>query len=191
MAGLPGPKKRGTLSLEETLARRRSVRSFARRALDREQIAQLLWAAQGVTEGRLRTAPSAGALYPLEVYLVTSDGIYHYRPLSHELERLAEGDFLPQLSRAALGQECVREAPVSVVIAAVHQRVERRYGERAALYIWIEAGHVAQNIHLQAVAMGLGSVPVGAFDDRQVHRVLSLPEDQMPLYVIPVGYTAE
>ncbi len=191
MAGLPGPKKRGTLSLEEALAIRRSERSFARRTLDREQIAQLLWAAQGVTEGRLRTAPSAGALYPLEVYLVTGEGIYHYLPQSHELERIAEGDFLPQLSKAALGQEYVREAPVSVVIAAVYQRAERRYGERAARYVWIEAGHVAQNVHLQAVAMGLGSVPVGAFDDRQVHKVLSLPQNQMPLYIIPVGYTAE
>ncbi len=191
MAGLPGPKKRGTLSLEEALARRRSERSFARRTLDREQIAQLLWAAQGVTEGRLRTAPSAGALYPLEVYLVTGDGIYHYLPQSHELERIAEGDFLPQLSRAALGQEYVREAPVSVVIAAVYQRAEGRYGERAARYVCIEAGHVAQNVHLQAVAMGLASVPVGAFDDRQVHRVLSLPQNQMPLYIIPVGYAAE
>ncbi len=191
MAGLPGPKKRGTLSLEEALARRRSERSFARRTLDREQIAQLLWAAQGVTEGRLRTAPSAGALYPLEVYLVTGDGIYHYLPQSHELEHIAEGDFLPQLSRAALGQEYVREAPVSVVIAAVYQRAEGRYGERAARYVCIEAGHVAQNVHLQAVAMGLASVPVGAFDDRQVHRVLSLPQNQMPLYIIPVGYAAE
>ncbi len=191
MAVLPGPKKRGALSLEEALARRRSERSFVRRTLDREQISQLLWAAQGVTEGRLRTAPSAGALYPLEVYLVTGEGIYHYLPQSHELEPIAEGDLLPQLSKAALGQECVREAPVSVVIAAVYQRAERRYGERAARYVWIEAGHVAQNVHLQAVAMGLGSVPVGAFDDRQVHRVLSLPESQMPLYIIPVGYAAE
>jgi len=191
LAVLPGPKKRGALSLEEALARRRSERSFVRRTLDREQISQLLWAAQGVTEGRLRTAPSAGALYPLEVYLVTGEGIYHYLPQSHELEPIAEGDLLPQLSKAALGQECVREAPVSVVIAAVYQRAERRYGERAARYVWIEAGHVAQNVHLQAVAMGLGSVPVGAFDDRQVHRVLSLPESQMPLYIIPVGYAAE
>lgn len=191
MAVLPGPRKRGTLSLEETLVRRRSERGFASTPLDREQIAQLLWAAQGVTEGRLRTAPSAGALYPLEIYLVTGEGVYHYLPQSHELERIAEGDFLSQLSKAALGQEYVREAPISVVIAAVYQRAERRYGERAARYVWIEAGHVAQNIHLQAVAMGLGSVPVGAFDDRQVHRVLSLPENQMPLYIIPVGYAAE
>jgi SagB-type dehydrogenase family enzyme len=170
---------------------RRSERSFVRRTLDREQISQLLWAAQGVTRRGLRTAPSAGALYPLEIYLVTSEGIHHYLPQSHELERIVEGEILSQLARAALDQGCVGEAPVSIVIAAVYQRTERRYGERAARYVWIEAGHVAQNIHLQAVAMGLGSVPIGAFDDRQVHRVLSLPEDQLPLYIIPVGYTAE
>jgi SagB-type dehydrogenase family enzyme len=191
LARLPGPKKQGSVSVEEVLARRRSERSFARRALDREQISQLLWAAQGATQGRLRTAPSAGALYPLEIYLVTSEGIHHYLPQSHELERISDGDILSQLARAALDQGYVREAPVSVVIAAVYQRTERRYGERAARYVWMEAGHVAQNIHLQAVAMGLGSVPVGAFDDRQVHRVMSLPEDQMPLYIIPVGYAAE
>jgi SagB-type dehydrogenase family enzyme len=191
LARLPEPKKQGSVSLEEALAGRRSERSFVRRTLDREQISQLLWAAQGVTRRGLRTAPSAGALYPLEVYLVSGEGIYRHLPRSHELERIAEGDILPQLARAALDQGCIREAPVSIVIAAVYQRTERRYGDRAARYVWIEAGHVAQNIHLQAVAMGLGSVPVGAFDDRQVHRVLSLPEDQMPLYIIPVGYTAE
>lgn len=173
------------------MASRRSERRFLRRTLDREQISQLLWAAQGATRRGLRTAPSAGALYPLEIYLVTSEGIHHYLPQSHELERIVEGEILSQLARAALDQGFVGEAPANIVIAAVYQRTERRYGDRAPRYVWIEAGHVAQNIHLQAVAMGLGSVPVGAFDDRQVHRVLSLPEDQMPLYIIPVGYATE
>lgn len=173
------------------MASRRSERRFLRRTLDREQISQLLWAAQGATRRGLRTAPSAGAVYPLEIYLVTSEGIHHYLPQSHELERFVEGEILSQLARAALDQGFVGEAPANIVIAAVYQRTERRYGDRAPRYVWIEAGHVAQNIHLQAVAMGLGSVPVGAFDDRQVHRVLSLPEDQMPLYIIPVGYATE
>ena len=102
-----------------------------------------------------------------------------------------EGVTLSQLTGAALDQGCVGEAPADIVVAAVYQRTGRRYGDRAPRYVWIEAGHVAQNIHLQAVAMGLGSVPVGAFDDRRVHRILSLPEDQMPLYIIRVGYPAE
>lgn len=170
---------------------RRSKRSFVGRALSQEQISQLLWAAQGTTHRGFRTAPSAGALYPLEIYLAASEGVHHYLPQSHELERTLEGDVLAQLSRAALDQECIREAPVSIVIAAVCQRTEKRYGERAARYVCIEVGHVAQNVHLQAVAMGLGSVPIGAFDDRQVQRVLSLSDDQMPLYVIPVGYTRQ
>lgn len=154
-------------------------------------MSQLLWAAQGRTHAAYRTAPSAGALYPLEIYLATSEGVYHYLPQSHELERTLEGDVLARLSGAALDQECIREAPISIIIAAVCQRMEGRYGERAARYVFMEVGHVAQNVHLQAVAIGLGSVPIGAFNDKQVHRVLSLPEGQMPIYIIPVGYVAQ
>ena len=186
---LPRPKKKGTISLEETLDRRRSKRQFLSKRLSQEQISQLLWAAQGTIQKGYRTAPSAGGLYPLEIYLVEREGVQHYVPQSHELERTVDGDVRPQLARAALDQGCILEAPVCIVIATEYQRVERRYDERAARYVCIEVGHVAQNIHLQAVAMGLGSVPIGAFDDDQVHKVLSLPEDQKPLYIIPVGYS--
>jgi len=127
----------------------------------------------------------------LEVYLVTKEGVYHYVPESHELERTLEGDVRSQLCRAALHQEFIEEAPVNLVIAAVYQRMEWRYRERAARYVHIEVGHAAQNIHLQAVALGLGSVPIGAFHDEQVQKVLSLPKNEQPLYIIPVGYPAE
>ena len=187
---LPEPRTKGEVSLEETLERRRSKRCFTPGDLTWEQISQLLWAGQGVTGNRygFRTAPSAGALYPLEFYLLTKDGLYYYLPQRHELEQTLRGDLRPQLCRAALGQESIEEASVSIVIAAIYQRAEWRYRERAARYVHIEVGHAAQNIHLQAVALGLGSVPIGAFDDEQVKKVLSLPKNHQPLYIIPVGY---
>ena len=191
---LPKPRTKGEVSLEETLEKRRSKRSFTPKELGWEQISQLLWAGQGVagkTYYGFRTAPSAGALYPLEIYLVIKEGVYNYKPETHELERTIESDLRGQLSRAALGEEAIEEAPVDIVIAAVYRRMEWRYRERAVRYVHIEVGHIAQNIHLQAVALGLGSVPIGAFRDEQVQRVLSLPKDQQPLYIIPVGYPIE
>jgi len=130
-------------------------------------------------------------LYPLEVYVVTKEGVYHYVPQNHELEETLHGDVLPQLCQAAGDQEFLREAPVNIVIAADDRGMEGRYGERASRYVCIEVGHAAQNIHLQAAALGLGSAPIGAFDDDQVHAVLKLPDEQWPLYIIPVGYPAE
>ena len=190
---LPPPKTKGEVSLEETLEKRRSIRSFTSQTLTWEQISQLLWAAQGITETRygLRTAPSAGGTYPLETYLVVKEGVYHYNPQKHEVERITETDVRPKLCRAALGQEWVEEAPVNIVIAAIYRRTQRRYGQRGTRYVHIEVGHAAQNIHLQAVALGLDSVPVGAFYDEEVSRVLSLPKDHQPLYIISIGYSAE
>jgi SagB-type dehydrogenase family enzyme len=177
------------MSVEEALARRRSVRSFAARDLTEEQISQLAWAAQGVTEPRmgLRTAPSAGALYPLEIYLVKKDGVFHYIPEGHELAQISSADVRGRLAEAALGQSSVREAPLDIVIAAVYERTSSKYGSRAERYVHIEAGHAAQNLHLQAVALGLASVPVGAFDDNAVSKTLGLPPEERPLYIIPVG----
>jgi SagB-type dehydrogenase family enzyme len=188
---LPPPKKKGTLSLEETLERRRSKRSYLSRRLSPEQMSQILWAAQGVMHRGMRTAPSAGGLYPLEIYLVTKEGIHHYVPQNHELVETLHDNVVPQLCQAAAGQDFIREAPVNIIIAADKRGTEGRYGRRAERYVFMEAGHVAQNIHLQAVAIGLGSVPVGAFDDERVHTVLQLPEEQWPLYIIPVGYPAQ
>jgi len=187
---LPAPATVGKMSVEEALAKRRSVRRFAAKDLTIEQIGQLAWAAQGITEPSrgLRTAPSAGATYPLELYLVKADGVFHYLPRGHKVEQQSSQDRRADLADAAHGQGSVKGAPVSFVFAAVYERTRARYGDRAERYVHMEVGHAAENIHLQAVALGLASVPVGAFDDEAVAKVLSLPADQAPLYIIPVGY---
>lgn len=191
MAGnpLPTPRLKGRLTLEECLARRRSQRAFTAQDVSVTQVSQLLWAAQGTTspEG-LRTAPSAGGCYPLELYVVRKEGIFRYRPQAHALAQIAVGDHRADLQRAALDQTCVGQAPCVFVLAAEMARTARRYGpQRAPRYVWMEAGHAAQNLLLQATALGLGAVPVGAFDDEAVRRVVGLPELQIPLYLIPVG----
>lgn len=187
---LPAPQLEGRLSLEQTLRERRSVRSFQRTPLSPAEIGQLLWATQGVTNPRgYRTAPSAGALYPLEVYIVDRQGVYHYLPKEHSLETVVQGDRKRALFDAALRQEAVLEAPLVIVIAADYRRTEGKYGEgRTPRYVHLEAGHAAQNALLQAVSLDLGAVPVGAFHDRQVQAVLGLPVNQQPLYLIPVGH---
>lgn len=185
---LPAPKTRGSMSLEEALAKRRSVREYAGRTLTWEEISQLLWAAQGVTsEQGFRTAPSAGALYPLEMYVVLPQGVYHYTPATHTVTRTVAGDQRRPLGDAAVRQEAVYQAPAVFVIAAVYQRTAIKYGERAERYVKLEAGHAAQNVLLQATALGLGAVPIGAFYDEQVQSVLGLPQEHEPLYLIPVG----
>jgi SagB-type dehydrogenase family enzyme len=186
---LTPPVTKGTKSLEEVLATRRSVRRFKTAPLTVEQIGQLCWAAQGITDRQrgFRTAPSAGALYPLELYVATAEGVDRYVPADHRLQRHQDGDTRPALRGAALGQPWVEQAPAVFVITAAVHRLERKYGERSARYAHIEAGHVGQNLLLQAVALGLGAVPVGAYNDEQVAQALQLPADQTPLYLIPVG----
>jgi SagB-type dehydrogenase family enzyme len=186
---LPPPRERSQISLEEALSKRRSIRAFDSAALALEEIGQLLWAAQGVTQkndGR-RTAPSAGALYPLEMYVSLESGVYHYLPRSHEIVRIRETDVHKEIWRAALRQESVREAPAVFVIAGVFERTTWKYGERGRQYVYLEAGHAAQNLLLQATALGLGAVPVGAFLDEQVEKFLKLPANQRALYLLPVG----
>ena len=189
---LPQPDATGGGSLAEALARRRSVREYQPLPLDMADISQLLWAAQGVTSNTgQRTAPSAGGLYPLELYGITEGGRYHYDPNGHQLDVLGEDDVRRELSRAALSQEAVEEAAAVFVVAAVYSRTEQKYGERAERYVKLEAGHVAQNLLLQAASLGLGAVPIGAFHDDEVREVLDLPSDHQPLYLIPVGHPAE
>lgn len=189
---LPSPTLKGEISLEETLALRRSVRSFTTEALTMAEIGQLLWAAQGVTrDWGGRTAPSAGALYPLEVYAATADGLYHYVPQGHKLLVESTADLRPALWSAGLKQDAIRQAPAVFVIAAVYARTEVKYGARAERYVHLEAGHAAQNLLLQAVALELGGVPIGAFYDDQVQAALSLPSDHAPLYLIPIGHPQE
>ncbi len=187
--GLPQPVMKGKLSLEEALARRASVRDFTSKTLDLQETSQLLWAAQGVTRSwGGRTTPSAGALYPLEVYWVTAEGLFQYLPARHQMLRLSDRNLLKDLCQAALGQACVHEAPAVMVMAAVLERTSRKYGQRTERYVAMEAGHAAQNVLLQATALGLGAVPVGAFHDERVQKVLGLPDSHRPLYLIPVGH---
>ncbi len=188
---LPPPDLTGETPLEETLTSRRSIRQYSRQPLAMEDISQLLWATQGVTsDAGQRTAPSAGGLYPLEVYLVTPSGWYHYDPEQHRLEVMGADDRRASLSVAALSQSAVADAAGVFVIAAVYARTEGKYGRRAERYVHLEAGHAAQNLLLQAVALDLGAVPIGAFDDAAVREVLGSPEDHAPLYLIPVGHPA-
>lgn len=189
---LPEPRTEGDLSVEEAIALRRSVRAFTGEALTLEELSQLLWAAQGVTATwGGRTAPSAGALYPLEVYAATPDGLLHYLPEGHRARTAATADLRAELSEAAGGQAAVADAAVVLVITAVPARTGARYGERAERYVQLEAGHVAQNVLLEAVALGLGGVPIGAFSDEDVGRVLALASGEVPMYLLPVGHPAE
>jgi SagB-type dehydrogenase family enzyme len=191
---LPEPRYESDISLEQSLLERRSTRNYSGDSLTLDEVSQLLWAAQGVTDmSGYRTAPSAGALYPLEIYIIVGDvvdlpaGIYHYLPENHELQLLAGGDARVALAEAVLSQSWVRDGAISMVITAVYERTTVKYGERGIRYVHIEVGHAAQNICLQATAMGLGLVTVGAFDDDAVAELLDLPDDENPLYVIPVG----
>ena len=192
---LPEPRLRGPLSVEEALARRRSVREYADAPLTVDQLSQLLWAAQGITELRygLRTAPSAGALYPLEVYVAIEyvdglgTGVYRYAPRQHGLELVIDRSARRQLCRDALSQSAVADAPATLAFAAVFARTTRKYGERGRRYVYMEVGHAAENIYLQAAALGLGTVVIGAFDDGSVKRTLGMRGDEEPLYLMPVG----
>ena len=186
---LPTPRQTSAISVEEAIERRRSVRDFSNAPLSDSEHGQLLWAAQGITHRMrgLRAAPSAGALYPLELYLTTRAGVLHYEPRAHALRRTSSTDVRDLLFHAALRQEAVRDAPSVVVVAAVYERTARKYGERAGRYVHMEAGHAAQNLLLQAVALGLVAVPIGAFDDEAVARALAVPSTHQPLYLIPVG----
>jgi SagB-type dehydrogenase family enzyme len=191
---LPEPRNSGGISVEEALLERRSIRNYKNEALTLAEISQLLWAAQGITHpGGYRTAPSAGALYPLEVYVVAVNveglqaGIYKYRPQGHELKKVAEGDVRAELCAAALDQECIEDGAAVLVFAAVYERTTGKYGERGVRYVHMEVGHAAQNVYLQAVSQGLGTVVVGAFDDGGVEKLLQMQDDERALCIMPVG----
>jgi len=195
---LPAPDYRGDVSVEAAIHGRRSIRDFRNTPLSLQEIAQILWAAQGITEPGtgLRSAPSAGAMYPLETYLMAGSvtdlapGLYQYQPQQHTLLKHHEGDLRADLSRAALGQPFIKQAPVSIVLSAVFERTTSRYGDRGMRYVHMDVGHSGENIYLQCVALGLGTVVVGAFRDAEVHRALELPESVQPLYIMPIGHPA-
>jgi SagB-type dehydrogenase family enzyme len=187
---LPKPKENGLISIEETLYQRRSVRDFKKSSFSLEEVSQFLWAGTGKNLYR-RTAPSAGATYPLEIYLVVGEveglepGVYHYSISKHHLERVIDGDVRKSLSRAALEQRMIERAPISVIITGDYHRTTGHYGQRGIRYVHMEVGHVGQNISLQAVALNMGTVMIGAFDDQRVKEILRIEEE--PLYIIPVG----
>lgn len=194
---LPPPALRGSISLEEAIARRKSIRDFTAEPLTQAQLSQILWATQGLTDkGRGRRAiPSAGATYPLEILVACgkncveriAEGLYRYHTGDHSLALHYKGDVRPDLARAALNQEFIYEAPVDIIICAIYERTTTRYGNRGERYIQMEVGHAGQNIYLQAATLGLGTVAVGAFRDEQVREALRLDKQYRPLYIMPVG----
>lgn len=198
---LPSPSQKGSVSLEEAITQRRSIRDFTPQPISQWQLSQMLWAAQGITDSswKSRAIPSAGATYPLEVFVVCgnngvegiSGGVYHYNIDSHSLTLHHKGDIRLVLAGAALNEESIYEAPVDIVICAVYERTLRRYGTRGERYVHMEVGHAGQNIYLQATALGLATVAVGAFHDEQVRQVLRLDKQYRPLYIMPLGKTCQ
>jgi len=200
---LPPPVLDGSVSVEQCLAQRRSVREYADSPLTLAEVSQLLWAAYGVTlpvpgvpqlRGGLRTAPSAGALYPLELSVAAGNvtglapGVYRYRPETHDLVLVAPGDKRPALFLAASSQTCVRDAPASIVYSAVFSRNTGKYGDRGRQrYVCMDLGHSAENVYLQCGALGLGTCAIGAFDDDSLKLVVRMPKEEEPLYIMPVG----
>ena len=192
---LPDPKYDSETSVEEALLKRRSVRRYSGEPATLFEVSQLLWAAQGITDQTkgFRTAPSAGALYPLEVYIVAGnvngiqDGVYKYEIKEHKLRRILAGDKRRELCDAALDQSSVKDAAAVIVLSAVYERTTAKYGEKGVKYANMEAGHAAQNVYLQSASLNLGTVVVGAFDSEEVKNILNMPEEESPLYLMPVG----
>jgi len=190
---LTDPNQKGDMSLEEALAKRRSVRQFSSQPLKRSQISQLAWAGQGITEPQrgLRTAPSAGATYPIELIFVTPEGLFVYHPTDHSLMQIGNQDIRNDLAVAASGQESIAGAGCNIIVAGSIRKLTKQYKEKARTYMHMEAGHIAQNIQLQAVSLGLGSVTVGGFNTKEIRKASSLTRTLEPLYIICVGYPAE
>lgn len=195
---LPSPSTEGAVSVEQAIKNRRTVRAFGSSAMEPGQVSQLLWAAQGITadRGALRAAPSAGALYPLDVYVVVGNncvngieaGVYRYLSGKHRLSAVSGGDVRDLVARASLSQKWMARAPVSLVITAEYRRITAKYGNRGVRYAMIEAGHIGQNVFLQAESLGLKAGIVGAFDDAGLNRALGIPLSHEPLVVMPIGY---
>ncbi|MGB9852916.1 MAG: SagB/ThcOx family dehydrogenase [Candidatus Kapaibacteriota bacterium] len=192
---LPKANYEGRTSLEKVIATRRSVRNFKDEGITLSNIAQLLWAAQGVTDkiNRFRTAPSAGALYPLEVFVAVrkadglGPGVYKYLPDGHKLVKIKDGDVSKAIMKEALWQEWVEKSAIIIVYSAVFGRTTWKYGERGIQYVYMEVGHSAQNVCLQAVSLGLATTTIGAFNDAGIKSVIGMKENETPLYILPVG----
>ncbi|MBW9222634.1 SagB/ThcOx family dehydrogenase [Methanothermococcus sp. SCGC AD-155-C09] len=192
---LPEPRYDSETSIEEALLKRRSIRTYKNESLTIAEVSQLLWASQGITDLEMgfRTAPSAGALYPLELYVVIGNvqgipkGVYKYNPYKHELVKVKDGDVRVELAVASLGQTWVRDGAIVIVFSAIYERTTEKYGDRGIRYVHMEVGHAAQNVYLQAVSLNLGTVVVGAFRDDSVREILNMSDKEHPLYIMPVG----
>lgn len=195
---LPPPITEGTVSVEQAIKQRRTVRKFRSRPLDLNQLSQLLWATHGITgkKGFKRAAPSAGALYPIDLYAVAGQesvaqigaGVYHYEPKGHQLNPVATSDLRNAVARAALSQMWIARAPLNFILTAEYHRVAVKYKERGVRYAMIEAGHMGQNLFLQAEALGLKAGIVGAFHDENLIQAIRIPFSHKPLLIMPVGY---
>jgi len=192
---LPDVRFDSEKSVEEALNNRRTVRNFTDEEVTLADVGQLLWSAQGITDlsSGFRTAPSAGGKFPLEVYLVAgkvknlAPAVYHYNPKIHQLEKVVDGDKRAEVSVAGVNQKWIAESAVNIVFAGVFERTRSKYGERAEQYVYIEVGHAAQNIYLQAESLGLGVGVIGAFDDSELKRIMGMKEEEAPLYIITAG----
>ncbi|MHC4617652.1 MAG: SagB/ThcOx family dehydrogenase [Planctomycetota bacterium] len=189
---LPEPKLTGSLTLEEALAKRRSVLEFMPQNLSLGQLGQLAWAGQGITDPQtgLRTVPSAGAAYPITLYIATRNGLFLYNPTLHTLEQTSDLDVRPMLAMAAMEQNAVAQAPCDIIITGSTRKLAAGYRKQAKRYMLLEAGPVAQNIQLQAVSLGLGAAPVTAFNVRDVGKICRLPKELEPIYIVCAGYPA-
>jgi SagB-type dehydrogenase family enzyme len=193
---LPEPKFKSSISIEEAINKRRSIRKFDDSPLEINEISQLLWAAQGIntSDGR-RTVPSAGATYPLEIYLASrkinglDKGLYKYNPQSHSLIPIKYGDIASDIANSTLQKNIIYSATAIFIITADFERTTSVYGSRGNIYVYFEVGHAAQNLSLQAVGLKIGSVMIGAFDEKELKRLLGLPINETPLYIIPCGKT--
>jgi len=189
MIKLPEPKFKGEFTLEEVLKKRRTCREFVKdKKLTLEQISQLLWATYGITEKRysLKTAPSAGARYPLDIYVAKEDGVFKYIPEEHSLIEISKEDIREKIAIASYNQDFIADAPCVFIFYAIYERTTSRYGERGIRYVHFDLGHAAQNLLLQAEAISLGACPVGAFNDSEIKKILKVEGE--PLYIVPVGY---
>ncbi len=191
---LPSPVKEGGISVEEALSRRRSIRDYSDKELTTEEISQILWSAQGITDlSGKRTTPSAGALYPLEVYIFirkgegVKGGLYKYNPEGHKLSIVSNEDISENLAKAALNQSFIKEASAVLIVSAFLKKTTDRYGERGIQYVYIEAGHLSQNVYLQAESLNLLTVAVGAFNEEDIKEIVKMERKETPIYIMPIG----
>lgn len=197
---LPAPQLSGNLSVETAIQNRRSVRSYSNETISISNVSQILWSAQGITDNQnnLRATPSAGQVYPLEIYVVVGNstvtglapGAYHYVPSNNTLEKTVNGDLRSHLSSIATEQEAVNQAPVDFIITGNYQKMINKYKDPTLCtrFVDLEAGHAGENIYLQAESMGLVTVAIGSFNETQMIQLLELPQNETPLYIFPLGH---